>query len=424
MKVVVLGAGLIGVASAWYLREAGHEVTVIDRQSEPAGETSYANGGQISTSHAEPWASPRMPATVLRWLGKTDAPLLWRMTADIHQWAWGLRFLMECRPHRTQMNTRAILKLALESRALLKELRGDLSLQYDQLTRGILHFYTNPAEFNHAIGQAALMREFGCEREVKSDAECLQIEPALRQSTIPIVGGTFTPQDESGDARQFVQNLATHCVERGVVFRYETKVQSLSSDGRVITGVQLSEGECIRAEAYVVALGSFSSLMLRPLGVRLPVFPAKGYSATIPLNSPLDSERGKDAPVVSLTDDEARLVFSRLGNRLRVAGMAEFMGYDTMLDAARCDTLMRRVKVLFPSLAGCPVDFWTGLRPSTPGNVPLVGRTCHDNLWINTGHGTLGWTMACGSGKLLADLLSGRTPAIDPKPYQHIQPMC
>ncbi|MDP2752692.1 MAG: FAD-dependent oxidoreductase, partial [Rhodocyclaceae bacterium] len=234
------------------------------------------------------------------------------------------------------------------------------------------------------------------------------------QSMIPIVGGTFTPQDESGDARKFVQMLEKHCIERGVVFRYGCTVKALSSDGCAITGVQLSEGECVRADAYVVALGSFSSPMLRPLGVRLSVFPAKGYSVTIPLDSEMEN-----APIVSLTDDEVRLVFSRLGNRLRVAGMAEFMGYDTTLDAARCKTLMRRIIALFPSLEGRPVDFWAGLRPSTPGNVPLVGPARYDNLWINTGHGTLGWTMACGSGKLLADLLSGRASAIDPGPYQH-----
>lgn len=416
MRALVLGAGLVGVASAWYLRQDGHEVTVVDRQSGPAMETSFANGGQISTSHAEPWANPAAPLKVLRWLGREDSPLLWRLRADATQWAWGLRFLRECAPGRTRENMVAILRLALYSRSLLKELRPALRLEYDQQKRGILHFYTDEAEFEHAIPQAELMRRYGCDRLVKSAAECLAIEPALRNSTVPIVGGTYTADDESGDAHKFARALAGKAAGLGVVFRFGASVDALVAEGGRITGVRLAGGEMLRADACVVALGSYSPLLLRPLGVRVPVYPAKGYSATIPLAP------GDDAPTVSLTDDGRKLVFSRLGERLRVAGTAEFAGYDTSLNDVRCQVLLKRTAELFPTV-GRPanVEFWAGLRPATPSNVPLIGATRLSNLYVNAGHGTLGWTMACGTGKLLADIVAGRAPEIDPAPYSALR---
>ena len=416
MRALVLGAGLVGVASAWYLRQDGHEVTVVDRQSGPAMETSFANGGQISTSHAEPWANPAAPLKVLRWLGHEDSPLLWRLRADATQWAWGLRFLRECAPGRTRENIVAILRLALYSRSLLKELRPALRLEYDQQKRGILHFYTDEAEFEHAIPQAELMRRYGCDRLVKSAAECLAIEPALRNSTVPIVGGTYTADDESGDAHKFARALAGKAAGLGVVFRFGASVDALVAEGGRITGVRLAGGEMLRADACVVALGSYSPLLLRPLGVRVPVYPAKGYSATIPLAP------GDDAPTVSLTDDGRKLVFSRLGERLRVAGTAEFAGYDTSLNDVRCQALLKRTAELFPTV-GRPanVEFWAGLRPATPSNVPLIGATRLSHLYVNAGHGTLGWTMACGTGKLLADIVAGRAPEIDPAPYSALR---
>lgn len=411
MRVLVIGAGLVGVASAWYLGEDGHEVTVVDRQPGPALETSYANGGQISTSHAEPWANPRAPWKALEWLGREDSPLLWRLRADPAQLAWGLRFLRECAPGRTRRNIVSILRLALYSRALLKELRSSLAIGYDHLERGILHFYTDPAEFEHAMPQAELMRRHGCERVIKSAAECLAIEPALKHSRVPIVGGTFTADDESGDARKFVAALAGHAALRGARFRYGTGLAALVQERGRVVGVQLANGEILTADAYVVAAGSYSPMLLNPLGVRIPVYPAKGYSATFPL--PDDS----GAPTVSLTDDGRKIVFSRLGNRLRVAGTAEFAGYDTSLNPVRCEALVERTRDLFPGVRTDTVEFWAGLRPATPSNVPLIGRTLLGNLYLNTGHGTLGWTMACGTGRLLADLLGGRAPAIDPAPY-------
>lgn len=414
MRILVLGAGLIGVTTAWFLAEDGHEVIVVDRQPGPARETSFANGGQISTSHAEPWANPGTPLKVLKWLGREDSPLLWRLRADAAQWAWGLRFLRECTPGRTRANIRAILALALDSRTRLKLLRRELGLEYDCLERGILHYYTDAAEFAHAIPQAELMREYGCDRVVKSATECSAIEPALANSIIPIVGGTYTVEDESGDAQRFTALLAGRCVARGVGFLYDRAVTGIEHVGGRFAAVRLDSGEHLAAEACVVALGSYSPLLLNRLGIRVSVYPAKGYSITIPLADVAP------APSVSLTDDEAKVVYSRLGNRLRVAGTAEFAGYDTQINPARVVPLLRRVRQIFPQLdfRDDAVEPWTGLRPATPGNVPLIGPTPVGGLYVNTGHGTLGWTLAIGSGCLLADLVAGRPSALDPAPYQ------
>lgn len=408
MKVLVLGAGLEGVSSAWYLAADGHEVTVVDRQAAPAQETSFANGGQISVSHAEPWANPGAPLRALKWMGREDSPLLWRWRADLAQWRWGLDFLAQCTPARTRRNIQAIVQLGLYSRHHLGRLRAELNLEYDALLRGILHFYTDENEYVQALKQAAVMREFGCDRQGRSAAECLAIEPALAQSSVAVVGGTFTAGDESGDAHRFAQTLAERARGRGVGFRFGEEVRAIELASGAVAAVRLSSGERLTADAYVIALGSYSPLLLRPLGLRLPVYPAKGYSATIPLRT------GQLAPTVSLTDDGYKLVFSRLGERLRVAGTAEFSGYDTTLNMPRCLALMRRVEQVLPTLAGADgVEFWAGLRPATPGNVPLIGPTSLAKLWLNTGHGTLGWTLACGAARLLADHLAGRRPEID-----------
>jgi D-amino-acid dehydrogenase len=416
MRVTVLGAGVVGVTSAWYLAADGHEVTVIDRQPLPARETSFANGGQISVSHAEPWANPRAPWKALQWLGQEDAPLLWRLRTDPAQWAWGLRFLRECTAARARANVGAIVSLGLASRSALQALRRELALEYDHLERGILHFYTDSREFEHAIPQAALMREFGCERVPQTAAQCLAIEPALAGSRQPIVGGTYTKGDESGDARQFTEALARHAAARGVRFRHGETVTALQGEGGRLTGVRLASGELVSADITVLALGSYSPLLLKPLGISLPVYPAKGYSVTLAVPD------GAAAPVVSLTDDGHKIVISRLGQTLRVAGTAEFNGYDTSVNPVRCAALRRRIGEIFPELAAADeLDRWAGLRPATPGNVPLIGDMAAAGLaglWLNTGHGTLGWTLACGSGRVLADCIAGRDPGLDLRPYR------
>ena len=412
MRVAVLGAGVVGITAAWYLAEAGHEVQVIERQPGPALETSFANGGQISVSHAEPWANPGAPLKIIKWLGREDAPLLWRFDADLAQWLWGLAFLRQCTSARMRANIIAILRLALYSRSALQALRAATGISYEARQRGILHVYSDRGEFEHAIPQAALMREFGCERVVKNAAECLALEPALAGSRVALVGGTYTASDESGDAQKFTAALATLCAERGVGFRYDSAVDRLLGAGGRIEGVRLHSGETLQADVYLVALGSYTPLLLRPLGLSMTVYPAKGYSATISL------DEDSIAPTVSLTDDQHKLVFSRLGQRLRIAGTAEFAGYNTDLNAARCAALLQRTYSLFPRAGGRDsVEFWAGLRPATPSNVPLIGRSRYANLFVNTGHGTLGWTMACGSGRLIADLISERTPEIDALDY-------
>ncbi|MDW8469542.1 MAG: D-amino acid dehydrogenase [Burkholderiales bacterium] len=412
MKIVVLGAGLAGVASAWYLRAAGHDVTVIDRQPGAALETSFANGGQISVSHAEPWANPRAPAKVLKWLARADAPLLFRPRADLRQWRWLARFLLECLPARARRNTAALVKLGLYSRAALQELRRETGIRYDELTRGILHFYTDPREFEAACRAAELMRRLGLDREVKTPAECVAIEPALAACRARLAGGTYAASDESGDAHKFAQALARLAQARGVEFRYRTAIRRLEAAGGAVSGVAVSppEGadERVRGDAYVVALGVWSPKLLAPLGIRLDIYPAKGYSVTMPVRNP------EAAWTVSLTDDERKLVYSRLGERLRIAGTAELSGYDLRIDRARCAAILARVAELFPEAGDADkAEFWAGLRPSTPGNVPYIGRTRYRNLYLNTGHGTLGWTQACGSARALAELMSGRRPEVD-----------
>jgi D-amino-acid dehydrogenase len=411
MKVLVLGAGVIGTASAWYLAKAGHEVTVLERRPDAGLETSFANGGQISVSHAEPWANPGAPLKVLKWLMREDAPLLFRLRADLTQWEWGLRFLRECLPWRTRDNIVQILALATYARSELQALRAETGIQYDQLSRGILHVYTEQEEFDAAIPAAALMREYGCDRQVKTPEECFAIEPALRQSEVPILGATYTASDESGDALKFTQGLAHLAEGRGAVFRYGTDIRDLVVEGGRIAGVVTGAGnvqEILSADAYVMAMGSYSALILRRAGVSVPIYPAKGYSITVPTTG------YSGAPTVSITDDGAKLVFSRLGDRLRAAGTAELNSYNTDINKIRCEAIVKRTFALFPQAGDrSKVEFWTGLRPATPSNVPYVGHTRYPNLFLNTGHGTLGWTMSCGSGHAIADIVSGTKPQVD-----------
>ena len=408
MKVIVLGAGVIGVTSAWYLAAAGHEVTVIERRDGAALETSFANGGQISAGHAEPWAKPSMLPKILRWLGREDAPLLFRPRLDRAQWEWGLRFLLECFPGRFQRHSRTLAGLAGYSRDCLRALRAQLGIRYDHLERGILQFATNERDLEALTRHAEAMRALGIRREIKSAAQCVALEPALRDSLDPVLGGVYNALDESGDAYRFTSELGRHAAARGVVLRFGQDIQAILAAGGEVQGIRLTN-ETLSADAYVVALGSYSPLLLAPLGIRIPVYPLKGYSITLPLGA----TDAAAAPSVSLTDEAFKIVISRLGNRLRAAGTAELTGYNTKVNPVRCAAIASRIRDLFPALSGvAAVDNWTGLRPATPNNVPVIGRTRLKRLYLNTGHGTLGWTLACGSASLLADVVCGRKPQV------------
>jgi D-amino-acid dehydrogenase len=416
VKVIVLGSGIIGTASAWFLNQSGHEVTVLERQPGAAQETSFANGCQISVSHAEPWANPSAPLKVLKWLGQEDAPLLYRFRPEWLQWKWAFNFLRECTPARTAYNMRQIVALCEYSRQTLQALRLETGVEYDCATRGILHFYTNQQDFDDSLPAAKLMRDLGCPRNSVGAEEVIRIEPALAGMRGKIVGGDYTATDESGDVFKFTTGLAARAAAAGVDFRFNTSVTRLLTEGRgaalKITGVEVIDAEgrhqVLHADAFVVALGSFSQELLKPLGINLMIYPGKGYSATYTVTNP------DAAPTVSLTDDGYKLVMSRLGNRLRVAGTCELNGYSRALNTRRCESITRRTRELFPD--ACDYDhpaYWTGLRPLTPSNIPYIGRTRIDNLFLNTGHGTLGWTMGCGSGRAIADIVSGRQPDVN-----------
>jgi D-amino-acid dehydrogenase len=411
VHVLVLGGGVVGTTSAWFLHAAGHEVTVFERRRAVALETSRANGGQVSVSHSEPWANPGAPLKILKWLGKDDAPLLFRLQPELRQWLWGLAFLRECLPHRTARNIRRLVALGLHSRDMLAELRERLALDYDRRDRGILHFYTNRRDFEASAGPAALMRELGCERVSLTADEAVALEPALAPMRERIAGADYCAEDESGDAHRFTVELAKRAQAAGVRFLFNTTVTRLITVGGRLTAVEAlgADGWPVRhmADAAVVALGVESVPLLTPLGLRLQIYPAKGYSATFDVTDPAA------APTVSLTDDECKLVFSRLGDTLRVAGTAELAGHRRDLNPVRCEALARRTQALFPGACDYTQPrYWAGLRPLTPSNVPYLGATPIPGLFLNTGHGTLGWTLAAGSGQLLADLVSGRSPVV------------
>jgi D-amino-acid dehydrogenase len=405
---VVLGAGVVGVSSAYWLARAGKQVCLIDRQPAAGLETSFANGGQISVSHAEPWANPHAPIKVLKWLFDDNAPLLFRPKLDVQQWLWIAGFLINCLPHRSSRNTAELVKLGTASRKLLNEIRGREGIVYDQRSRGILHFYRDQREFEAAIPVAELMREYGCDRRVISADQVVEMEPAFEERRSSIVGATYTADDESGDAKKYTQALAEVCARMGVTLLYGSQAVALDADrsnGNVnAIEVRTPDGyRLIRGQNIVVSLGSYSAPFIRPYGVSLRIYPAKGYSVTIPI------EDSSLAPRVSLTDDQYKLVYSNLGDRLRVAGTAELSGYSLNLNYGRCYAMLNNARDLFPRAGAFDkAMLWTGLRPTTPSNLPYIGRTrAYQNLWLNTGHGTLGWTLSAGSGKRITDMILG-----------------
>ena len=404
--VIVLGAGVVGVNTAYWNLRNGKSVCVIDRQPGAGLETSFANGGQVSVSHAEPWANPSAPFKVLKWLFDSEAPLLFRPTLDIHQWLWMAKFLVDCMPQRADRHTMQIVDMALESRRLIQEIRKKEGFHYDERSKGILHFYRSKEEFEAAIPVAELMRKYGCARTVIDVDKVVEIEPAFTEHRAEIAGATYTAEDESGDALKYTKELARVCETMGAKFLYGTLVTALGAD-RVsghVHSVEISGADgyrALRARDIVVSLGCWSAPLLRPYGVRLNIYPAKGYSVTIPIG------KSNGAPVTSLTDDEYKLVYSNLGDRLRVAGTAELSGYSRHLNIGRCEAILRNVRGLFPRAGDFSrATYWTGLRPTTPSNIPYIGRTRYRNLWLNTGHGTLGWTLGAGSGYRVANMIA------------------
>ena len=410
MNTLILGAGVVGTTLAYHLARAGHAVAVIDRQPGPGLETSFANGGQIAAAHATPWATPETPWKALRWLGREDAPLAFRWRRwDPALWAWGLRFLSNCTPGRTARNTERTLRLARYSRESLKDLRDELGLDYQQRTHGILYIYRHAKEFETACRHAAYMSSIGLTQTTVDRAALVAMEPALAHAAPSLVGAIHSPDDESGDAYLITQAMESQAKALGAVFHYGETVLALEAEAGRLTGVR-TDTATHRADTYVLALGSWSPHLARPLGLKMPIYPAKGYSMTLPLTPASDS----GAPQFSITDDERKMVFSRLGGRLRAAGTAEFVGWNTTPNPQRAQQIIDHARSLFPQAGDYQqAETWCGLRPKTPDSVPYLGATPYPNLFLNTGHGTLGWTMAVGSARVLVDLLAGRKPEID-----------
>jgi D-amino-acid dehydrogenase len=417
MKVIVMGAGIIGISTAWFLLNEGHKVIVLDRQPGAALETSFANGAQISVSFCEPWANTRAPFKILKWLLRDDAPLLFRPHWDVHQWRWGLQFLLQCHGRAFERNVAQLVALGQYSHSVHKDLVSQTGIHFDRLERGILHFFSTPQALKAGKDAAAIMARHGVFRQVLSTDQVVHLEPALKSFAERISGGIFTPSDESGDARVFTQALAALCEQRGAVFEYGREILRLNAHSGRLVSIETRDpltGRCspLMADVFVAALGSYTAPLLRPLGINLDIYPAKGYSATLRL---LEPDR---ANVISMIDDERKIAISRLGGHIRIAGTAEMAGFDTSLDKptsrVRCAALVQRFEEIFPGVADTSQPhFWAGLRPSTPSNIPYIGRTVIDKLWVNAGHGTLGWTHGAGSGRAIAELISGRRPELD-----------
>jgi D-amino-acid dehydrogenase len=420
MHTVVLGAGIIGVSTAWHLLQRGHQVTLVDRQDAAAMETSFANAAQISVSYCEPWANREAPLKALKWMFSATSPLLFRPQLDPDQWRWALAFLGQCHDRAFERNVAQLVALGAYSHQALKDVVEQTGIEYHRVQRGIAHYYTDAHAFEGASGAAAVMRRHGVERRVIGRDELLRIEPALQAFADRIVGGTYTETDESGDALVFTQALAERCAQAGAQMLFGHDIEQLERDDQGIRQVRVrsrrsGEAQALQADAYVVACGSYTTALLRSVGVRVPIYPGKGYSATLALRDPAR------APMVSMIDDARKIAISRLGNQLRVAGTIELGGFDLSLDTPlarrRCEMLLNRIEEVFPGVAdtrsaeqGGDPHFWCGLRPATPTNIPLIGGTGVGKLWVNAGHGTLGWTHGAGSGKALASLIDGQTP--------------
>jgi D-amino-acid dehydrogenase len=407
MKVLVLGAGVIGVTVAYELAGAGHEVVVVDRQGAPALETSFANAGEVSPGYSAPWAGPGVPLKAIKWLAMHHRPLVIRPNIDWALVRWALAMLRNCTAARYEINKTRMVRLAEYSRDSLRALRAATGIAYDERMRGTLQLFRTQKQLDGSADDIAVLRRSGVAFELLDRAGCIRHEPALARVAEKIVGGLLLPGDETGDCFKFTQRLAALATERGVDFRFGTTIASVTRSGDKIVAVDTSTGR-FEADTYLVALGSYSPLLLRPIGIRIPVYPVKGYSITLPIVDPTG------APESTVMDETHKVAVTRLGDRIRVGGTAELAGYTLKLHEARRKTLSHVVGDLFPG-GGDPAraEFWCGLRPMTPDGTPVIGATPVTNLYLATGHGTLGWTMAAGTGRIMADLMSGRSAGID-----------
>jgi D-amino-acid dehydrogenase len=406
MRVVVLGAGIIGVTSAWQLAKAGHEVTVIDRQSGPALETSFANAGEVSFGYCSPWAAPGIPKKAIKWLLMEHAPLILRPKIDAAMIGWMIRMLRNCTSARYAENKSRMLRLADYSRLSLAELRNETGISYDERMKGTLQLFRTQAQLDASAKDVKALNADGVPCEVLDPTGCIAQEPALARARDKIVGGLLTPLDETGDCFKFTNALAVKAEEKGVTFRWGETILRVATEAGRVTGVVTDKGT-IPADAIVMALGSHSPMLLRDHGIRLPVYPVKGYSLTVPI---VDASLAPDSTVM---DESYKIAITRLGDRIRVGGMAEISGYNNRLEPARRRTLEHSVSDLFPGGDLSRATFWSGLRPMTPDGTPVIGATPVKGLYLNTGHGTLGWTMSSGSARVIADMVSGKAPEID-----------
>ena len=405
MKVIVLGGGVIGTTTAYYLARSGAEVIVLDRQSGAAQETSFANAGQVSPGYSTPWAAPGIPFKAMKWMFQKHAPLSIRPDGSLFQLRWMAAMLKNCSADRYAVNKERMMRVAEYSRTCLRQLRADTGIAYEHRSQGTLQLFRTQAQLDAVQRDVAVLKECGVPYELLDRDQLTTVEPALAQARDRLTGGLRLPNDETGDCHMFTQALAELARGLGVDFRFDQKVEGLVTEGNRITGVRVG-GQVLTADRYVLAFGSYSRGFLEPLGLKLPVYPVKGYSLTVPLLNP------HLAPQSTVLDETYKVAVTRFDNRIRVGGMAELAGFDLSLNPRRRATLEMVVSDLFPGGDLPKAEFWTGLRPMTPDSTPVVGATPYSNLLLNTGHGTLGWTMACGSGKLVADLTMGHTPDI------------
>ncbi len=406
MRILILGGGVIGITSAWYLRKAGHEVTVVDRELGPALETSFANAGQLSYGYTSPWAAPGVPFKAVKWLFQRHAPLAIRLTTDPSQYRWMLQLLRNCTNERYAINKARMVRVSDYSRDCTNQLSNSLGIDYEARSLGTTQLFRTQKQLDAAAEDIRILEQYDVPYEILDRPGIVRAEPALAASVDKLVGALRLPRDQTGDCHVFTERLAEAAAAAGVEFRWGESIERIECDGDRISGVEI-DGKRRTADHYVVALGSYSTPMLKPLGLHLPVYPLKGYSLTLPIGDPAG------APVSTILDESYKVAVTRFDDRIRIGGMAEVAGFDLELETRRRATLEMVVNDLFPHAGDVAnAEFWTGLRPATPDGTPIIGATPYRNLHLNTGHGTLGWTMAAGSGRYLADLIDGRDPEI------------